>query len=58
MAHAFSMKALRGQEAVVHHFLDMLIKQIARLGEDGAKALDASMLHNWVTFDILGKLSD
>ncbi|KAI8930440.1 hypothetical protein NX059_012391 [Plenodomus lindquistii] len=57
MAHAFSMKALRGQEDVVHHFLDMLIKQIVRLGENGTKTLDAAMLHNWVTFDILGDLA-
>lgn len=57
LSHAFSAKALRDQEVVVQEFVDLLMKQLSKLGEDGQKAIDVSDAFNWVTFDIIGDLA-
>ncbi|KAI4602264.1 hypothetical protein KJ359_009503 [Pestalotiopsis sp. 9143b] len=57
LSHAFSAKALRGQETIVHEYVDLFIQQLSRLGNAGQKAIDASEAYNWVTFDIIGDLA-
>jgi cytochrome P450 len=55
LSHAFSAKALRSQETIVHQYVDMFIEQLSKLGNAGQKAIDASEAYNWVTFDIIGR---
>jgi cytochrome P450 len=57
LSHAFSAKALRDQEAVVHQYVDSFIQQLVKLGGAGKIAIDASEAYNWVTFDIIGWLT-
>ncbi|KAI0152840.1 cytochrome P450 monooxygenase-like protein [Xylariaceae sp. FL1272] len=57
LSNAFSAKSLRDQEDVVQKYMDMLVKQLSNLGEDGKKALNMSVVFNWVTFDIIGDLA-
>jgi cytochrome P450 len=58
LSHAFSAKALRDQEVVVHEYVDLFLKQLSKLGEAGRKAIDASEAYNWLTFDIIGMSSN
>lgn len=55
MSHAFSAKALRDQEVVVHQYVDLFLQQLSNLGEGGKKAINACDAYNWLTFDIIGK---
>ncbi|KAI0448865.1 cytochrome P450 monooxygenase-like protein [Xylaria acuta] len=57
MAHAFSVKALRDQEALIHEYVDLFISQLEKLGEAGRKGVNISEVYNWLTFDIIGELS-
>jgi cytochrome P450 len=56
MTHAFSEKALRSQEQIMKHYVDMFI---AKLGERTARseALDIVRWYNFVTFDMIGDLA-
>lgn len=55
LAHAFSARALRDQETVVHQYVDMLLKQLGNLGAGGKKPVDATDAFNWLTFDVIGE---
>ncbi|KAI0399986.1 cytochrome P450 monooxygenase-like protein [Xylaria palmicola] len=57
MAHAFSAKALRDQEVLIHEYVDMFLKQLGNLGQAGQKGINVSEAFNWLTFDIIGELS-
>ncbi|KAF3766843.1 cytochrome P450, partial [Cryphonectria parasitica EP155] len=37
LSHAFSARALRDQESVIHRYVDLLMEQLARLGNGGEK---------------------
>lgn len=56
LSHAFSARALRDQELVVHQYLDLLLQQFRNLGEDGKKGVNVTNAMNWLTFDIIGML--
>lgn len=55
LSHAFSARALRDQEDVVHRYVDLLLKQLNALGTGGRVAMNATEAWNWLTFDIIGK---
>lgn len=55
MSHAFSARALRDQEVVVHHFVDLLMDQLKKLGKNGEEPVSATRAWNWLTFDVIGK---
>lgn len=57
LSHAFSARALRDQEEVVHHYVDLLMQQFKNLGQSGQKPINASLAWNWLTFDVIGKAS-
>ncbi|KAI0192142.1 cytochrome P450 monooxygenase-like protein [Astrocystis sublimbata] len=57
LSHAFSLKALRDQEVLIHEYVDMFIRQLEKLGESGRKGINVSEAYNWLTFDIIGELS-
>lgn len=56
LSHAFSARALRDQEDVVHRYVDLLLKQLIALGTGGRVAVNATEAWNWLTFDIIGKI--
>lgn len=55
LAHAFSARALRDQEAVLHEYVDLLVKQMGVFGENGKKPVNAADMYNWLTFDLIGE---
>ncbi|KAK2685467.1 hypothetical protein QWA68_015697, partial [Fusarium oxysporum] len=56
LSHAFSERALKGQEHVVQYYLDTFIK---RLKEHSAQGLPVDVVkwYNFTTFDVLGDLA-
>lgn len=55
LSHGFSATALAGQEDRVHHFVNLLIDQIARRYTD--EPADMTKWYNYVTFDVIGELA-
>lgn len=56
LAHAFSEKALRGQEDIMKHYIDLFIHKLsdkARAGE----VVDIVKWYNFTTFDLIGDLA-
>lgn len=54
LSNAFSSRALRDQEVVIHRYVDLLVQQLNKLGSGGSKPVDASAAYNWLTFDVIG----
>lgn len=54
LSHAFSAKALRFQEDLVHKYVNLWISQLNKLGENGTKAVNITDAFDWITFDIIG----
>ncbi|TVY75180.1 Cytochrome P450 monooxygenase BOA3 [Fusarium oxysporum f. sp. cubense] len=57
LAHGFSAQALREQEKVIHHYVNMFLNQLGRLGIPGGKGVDMTEAFHWVSFDIIGDLA-
>ncbi|KAG6355735.1 hypothetical protein INS49_003699 [Diaporthe citri] len=57
LSNAFSARALRDQEVVIHRYLDLLVQQLSKLGSGGSKPVDVSAAYNWLTFDVIGDLA-
>ncbi|KAL1840908.1 hypothetical protein VTJ49DRAFT_7650 [Mycothermus thermophilus] len=60
LAHAFSEKALRGQEAIMRQYVDKLISRLrerAVPGEPGGSVVDVVKWYNFTTFDLVGDLT-
>lgn len=56
LSHAFSARALRDQEDVVHQYVDLLVKQLGNFGAGGLKPINVTEAYNWLTFDVIGEL--
>lgn len=56
LGYAFSEKALRGQETLIQHYIDLLIKQLNQRALERGTA-DLTQWLNFITFDIIGDLS-
>jgi cytochrome P450 len=56
LSHAFSEKALRGQEGVLNHYLDLLIQQLKTKADSG-EVVNLVQWYNFTTFDIIGDLA-
>lgn len=57
LSAAFSAKALRDQENVIHQYVDLFITQIGKLGSATTKGINIPEAFNWLTFDIIGDLT-
>jgi cytochrome P450 len=57
LAHAFSDKALRAQESILMSYVDLLIKRLYEMGNNGNSPLDMVKWYNFTTFDLIGELS-
>ncbi|VUC36388.1 unnamed protein product [Clonostachys rosea] len=56
ISHAFSEKALRGQETVMSQYIDLFITKMSEYAQSGQK-LDIVKWYNFTTFDLIGDLS-
>lgn len=56
LSHAFSAKALRFQEDLVHRYVDLWLSQLYKLGNGGEKPVNITDAFDWLTFDIIGDL--
>ena len=56
MSHAFSEKALRGQEDILNGYLELLIRKLTAEAEAG-KVVNLVQWYNFTTFDIIGDLA-
>lgn len=54
LSHAFSARALRDQEIVIHRYVSLLLEQIGKIGLNGEKSVNVTAAWNWLTFDIIG----
>ncbi|KAI1076269.1 cytochrome P450 [Whalleya microplaca] len=57
LAHGFSEKSLRGQEPIIKHYIDLLIRRLQDGCGAGEKALNLVAWYNYTTFDIIGDLA-
>ncbi|KAF5610197.1 isotrichodermin C-15 hydroxylase (cytochrome P-450 monooxygenase CYP65A1) [Fusarium subglutinans] len=53
LSHAFSAKSLRGQETLIHSYVDMFIGQLRKLGNPEGSGINVEGALNWLTFDII-----
>ncbi|KAL3422646.1 cytochrome P450 [Phlyctema vagabunda] len=56
LSHAFSEKALRGQEPLIKKYIDLLISRLRSKAEIG-EPQDIVAWYNYVSFDIIGDLT-
>lgn len=57
LSHAFSDNSLRGQEPIIKHYVDLLIRRLHEKSDGDKKALDMVSWYNFTTFDIIGDLA-
>lgn len=57
LSNAFSTRALREQEIVIHRYLNFLVQQPSKLGGGGGKLVGVSAAYNWLTFEVIGQLT-
>ena len=56
LSHAFSAKAVVGQENLISEFVDLFIMKIQELVDDG-QIVDMNQWYNYLTFDVIGELA-
>jgi cytochrome P450 len=56
LSHAFSDKALRGQESLIMSYVDLLVHKLSEHAEAG-NSVDIMRWYNYTTFDIIADLS-
>ncbi|CAF9911859.1 MAG: hypothetical protein ALECFALPRED_007673 [Alectoria fallacina] len=56
VSHAFSDRALKEQEYLLHKYSDMLVSRLRGLARKGTTIVDIYNWYNFTTFDILGDL--
>ncbi|KAJ4115320.1 hypothetical protein NW768_011172 [Fusarium equiseti] len=56
LSHAFSQKALRGQEGLIKHYVDLFIERLTRKARQG-ETVNMVAWYNFATFDLIGHLA-
>ncbi|EZF31456.1 hypothetical protein H101_04936 [Trichophyton interdigitale H6] len=58
LSHAFSEKALRGQEGIMQNLVDMLISGLKlHIKKHSSEPVNMTKKYNWATFDVIGDLA-
>jgi hypothetical protein len=57
IAHAFSDKALRGQEPLIRSYIDLLMQRLNENADGGKTPVNLEEWYNFTTFDIIGDLA-
>ncbi|KAF4448693.1 oleate-activated transcription factor 1 [Fusarium austroafricanum] len=56
LSHAFSMKALRNQEDIIKHYVDLFVSRLTDRARQGT-VVDMVAWYNFATFDLIGHLA-
>ncbi|OBS23183.1 hypothetical protein FPOA_03738 [Fusarium poae] len=56
LSHAFSNKALRSQEDLLKHYVDLFVERLTQQAREG-NAVDMVAWYNFATFDLIGHLA-
>jgi cytochrome P450 len=56
LSHAFSQKALRSQESLLNHYVDLFIERLTQKAREGT-SVDMVAWYNFATFDLIGHLA-
>lgn len=57
LARSFSPQALRDQQPIIQHYVDMLISRLRQQCDNGRRAINLVRWLNYTTFDIVGDLA-
>lgn len=57
VSHAFSEKALRGQEDIMQTYVSLLIRRLQKHATSSNPVLDMNKWYNFTTFDLIGDLA-
>ncbi|KAK3984527.1 cytochrome P450 [Cladorrhinum sp. PSN332] len=57
LSHAFSDKALRGQEDIMKHYIDLFIRRMHERAQSPNPVVDIVSWYNFTTFDLIGDLA-
>ncbi|ETS84606.1 hypothetical protein PFICI_02631 [Pestalotiopsis fici W106-1] len=57
LSHGFSAQKMSEQQPLIRQYIDLLIRRVREVGEQGSKAVDMVSWFNWTTFDIIGDLA-
>ncbi|KAK4555707.1 hypothetical protein LTR86_007460 [Recurvomyces mirabilis] len=57
LSHAFSEKALAGQEVLLQKYVDQLIDRLRETSAGSGKTQDMVLWYNWTTFDVIADLT-
>ncbi|PHH89134.1 hypothetical protein CDD83_6605 [Cordyceps sp. RAO-2017] len=57
LAPGFTEKALRAQEPIIQHYVNMLVERLRALSADGSAPVNLTDWFTYLTFDIIGKMA-
>ncbi|KAI0379847.1 cytochrome P450 [Hypomontagnella monticulosa] len=57
LAHGFSDKSLREQEAVIQEYVNVLMQRLHEVSQGGSMPVDIASWYNFMTFDLIGFLT-
>ncbi|KAG7424300.1 Cytochrome P450 monooxygenase BOA3 [Fusarium oxysporum f. sp. raphani] len=57
LSHAFNGHSLNEAQAVIEDYTELFITQLGEKGGPETKGVDVSIVYNWLTFDIIGKMA-
>ncbi|EOD53177.1 putative cytochrome p450 monooxygenase protein [Neofusicoccum parvum UCRNP2] len=57
LSPAFSERTLKDQEQILHTYIDLFIKRLHEVSEEGKKPMEMTVWWNSLTFDVIGYLA-
>lgn len=57
LSRSFSAQALREQQGIIQHYVDLLLRRLQEQCDNGSRAINLVRWFNYTTFDILGDLA-
>ncbi|EXK80500.1 hypothetical protein FOQG_14994 [Fusarium oxysporum f. sp. raphani 54005] len=57
LSHVFNGHSLNEAQAVIEDYTELFITQLGEKGGPETKGVDVSIVYNWLTFDIIGKMA-
>lgn len=57
LSHAFSDSSMREQEPLIKRYVDLLIRRLGEISNDGQTPLNIVAWYNFTTFDLIGDLT-
>lgn len=57
LSRSFSAQALREQQDIIQHYVDLMLRRLKQQCDNGRQAIDLVRWFNYTTFDIVGDLA-